>query len=103
LRRKQGRARRGQHASVVVPSGRGRNISIAAAMNVEGFIHHRVHIGAYNSSLIIEFLGQLFATLQARGRQNCWIISDNVRFHHTNRAIYIRLSKVPWTPSIYLH
>jgi transposase len=87
LRRRQGRAMRGQHASVTVPNNRGRNISIAAAMSEDGFIHHRVQVGAYNAMLFIDFLGELFVKLRENERYGCWIVLDNVRFHHTEAVL----------------
>jgi hypothetical protein len=84
LRRTHGRARRGQLASMVVPNGRGRNISIAAAMSEDGFLYHKINMGAYNAVLFMAFLEELFVVLQQHGRSVCWIVLDNVRFHHTS-------------------
>jgi transposase len=83
LRRRQGRAMRGSRALLTVPNSRGRNISVAAAMSEDGFLHHKVRLGAYNAVFFIEFLGELFQKLQQMGRHGCWLVLDNVRFHHT--------------------
>ena len=82
LRRRHGRAISGHRAAVVVANSRGRNISICAAMSGDGFIHHLQQFGGFNSDLFCDFLTSLFAILHARGRVNCWIVLDNVRFHH---------------------
>ena len=82
LRRKYGRARRGHNATVVVPNGRGRNISVCAAMSEEGFLHEMLQPGAYTAERFCVFLGELFDCLGSRGRSQCWIVLDNVRFHH---------------------
>jgi transposase len=82
LRRRHGRARVGQRVNLVVPTNRGRNISICAAMSADGFIAHRVQLGAYNAALFCDFLEILFVRLREVGRINCRIVLDNVRFHH---------------------
>jgi transposase len=86
LRRKFGRARRGARASITVANGRGRNISICAAMSEEGFLHERLRPGAYNGDEFCIFLVELFAVLERLRRSHCWIILDNVRFHHSASA-----------------
>jgi len=87
LRRRFGRARRGEHATVIVPNSRGRNISVCAAMSEEGLIYDTIRPGAYNAVAYCEFLTGLFEKLQERGRTNCWIVMDNVRFHHCSIVI----------------
>jgi transposase len=83
LRRKFGRARKGELATVTVANGRGRNISLCAAMSEEGFLLDRLKPGAYNAEEFILFLQELFEVLTRLGRDNCWIICDNASFHHT--------------------
>jgi transposase len=82
LRRKFGRARRGERASLAVANGRGQNISICAGMSEEGFLYDDIRPGAFNGEHFCTFLSGLFDVLQRLGRSNCWIILDNVRFHH---------------------
>ena len=82
IRRKYGRSRRGEHATITVPNGRGRNISACAAMSEEGFLYEVLRPGAYNAEAFCVFLEGLFALLTRMGRSNCWIVLDNVRFHH---------------------
>jgi hypothetical protein len=65
-----------------VANSRGSNISVCAAMSCEGFLHERLRPGAYNATSFCEFLNELFVKLCAGGRSQCWLIMDNVRFHH---------------------
>jgi hypothetical protein len=88
LRRRFGRARRGQHATLAVANNRGQNISVCAAMSEEGFLYEILRPGAFNGEHFCGFLTGLFALLDRMGRANCWIILDNVRFHH---SISVRL------------
>jgi transposase len=87
LRRKFGRARKGERASIEVANSRGRNISVCAAMSQEGFLYERLKPGAYNSGEFCIFLRELFVLLTARRRTACWIILDNVRFHHSQAVV----------------
>jgi transposase len=83
LRRKYGRARRGERASIEVANARGHNISVCAAMSEDGFLHEYLRPGAFNATHFCNFLTELFEKLRQMGRENCWIILDNVRFHHS--------------------
>lgn len=82
LRRKHGRARNGERATVTIPNNRGQNQSICAAMSSEGFLHQSQISGAFNALRFCEFLESLFAILASQERSACWIVLDNVRFHH---------------------
>jgi transposase len=82
LRRKHGRARIGQRATITVPNNRGQNQSVCAAMSSEGFLHYSHISGAFSATRFCEFLESLFIILRSQGRSACWIILDNVRFHH---------------------
>jgi transposase len=83
LRRKYGRARRGERASIEVANSRGQNISVCAGMSEDGFLHEFLRPGAFNAIHFCDFLTELFEKLREMGRENCWIILDNVRFHHS--------------------
>jgi transposase len=83
LRRRFGRARRSDRASIAVANSRGRNISVCAAMSEEGFLYERLRPGAYNTDEFCIFITELFESLARIGRIRCWIILDNVRFHHS--------------------
>jgi transposase len=82
IRRSMGRSLRRQRATVTVPNSRGRNISVAAAMSAEGLIYHQTQFGAFNSQLFADWITNLGVILANRGRRNCWLVLDNVRFHH---------------------
>jgi transposase len=82
IRRKYGRSRRGERANVIVASSHGQNLSICAAMSEEGFLYDRICPGAYSAEHFCTFLEELFEHLCERGRGPCWIVLDNVRFHH---------------------
>ena len=55
---------------------------MCAAMSCEGFLHERLHPGAYNAESFCEFLQELLEILRNMERSHCWLILDNVRFHH---------------------
>jgi hypothetical protein len=82
LRRKFGRSRRGDWASLTVANNRGRNISVCAAMSNEGFLHEVLRPGVYTAQTFCLFLCELFVVLHDMGRSNCWLVLDNVKFHH---------------------
>jgi transposase len=82
LCQKFGRSRAGSQASLTVANNRGRNISVCAAMSNEGFLHEVLRPGAYTAETFCAFLQELFLILHNMGRSNCWLIVDNVRFHH---------------------
>jgi hypothetical protein len=84
LRRKYGRARRGHHASITVANSRGQNISVCAAMSEDGFLYEFLRPGAYNAQHFCTFLTGLFEVLREMGKDNCWIVLDNARFHHSD-------------------
>lgn len=82
LRRGQGRSRLGIRVSTVVPTIRGRNLTLLAAMNNERIIFFKVFQGACNSEKFIEFLGELDMVLVNRYAitDGC-IYMDNARPH----------------------
>jgi len=82
LRRKYGRARKGDRASIVVSNSRGRNISVCAAMSEDGLLHELLRPGSFNAEHFCHYLEGLFVILCELGRSECWIILDNARFHH---------------------
>jgi len=82
VRRTCGRSRRGERASITVANGRGHNVSVCAAMSEEGFLHEKLRPGAYNAEEFCVYLRELFTILVQMGRRECWLILDNVPFHH---------------------
>lgn len=86
VRRHFGRARKGKHACLVVPNNKGSNISVCAAMSCEGLILKDVSFEPYNSVKFEEFMKRLCDYLHFRGLYGCWLVCDNVRFHHSKRV-----------------
>ncbi len=78
----------GQRAVVNVPGQRGGNITLCAAISVQGVLHHHATLGPYNTGQIIAFLDALHAVVQDRPQQPRFVfIWDNVSFH---RAALVR-------------
>lgn len=91
-RRRRGRNVMGKRATVDVPGQRGANITMCAAISVDGLQLHKAIIGPYNSARLIVFLDELFERLSAereQERQNApvyVIVWDNVAFHHSRQV-----------------
>ncbi|KII61947.1 hypothetical protein RF11_06956 [Thelohanellus kitauei] len=66
MRTWHGRSKIGSPAIHVLPNLRSRNISICAALNVDGMLLHKWHDG--------EFIRDLF--------EHATIVMDNISFHH---------------------
>ncbi|XP_049908273.1 uncharacterized protein LOC126395121 [Epinephelus moara] len=92
-RRRRGRNIIGQRAIVGVPGQRGGNITMCAAINHHGVLHRHVHLGAYNTDMLLAFLDDLHEQLVPPDhtddpqRINYVVIWDNVSFH---RALLVR-------------
>lgn len=92
-KRRRGRNVIGQRAIVEVPGQRGGNITMCAAMNHHGILHHHAHLGAYNTARLLAFLDGLHDLLIPPGRMDVphrihyIVIWDNVSFH---RAALVR-------------
>ena len=52
-------------------------------MSEDGFLYEVLRAGAFNGDHFCGFLTGLFAILGRMARSDCWIILDNVRFHHS--------------------
>ncbi|XP_073704232.1 uncharacterized protein [Garra rufa] len=86
--RRRGRNVVGQRAVVNVPGQRGGNITLCAAISVQGVLHHHATLGPFNTEQIIAFLDALHAVVQERPEQPRFVIIwDNVSFH---RAALVR-------------
>ncbi|RXN12035.1 insertion element IS630 putative 39 kDa -like protein [Labeo rohita] len=59
----------GQWAVVNVPGQRSGNITLCAAISVQGDLHHHATLGPYNTGQIIAFLDALHAVVQDRPEQ----------------------------------
>lgn len=82
LRRGKGRSRRGRRAFVEVPQ-QGHNLSVCAAMDINGPIYHRKQYASYDSDSFVSFLEELVPKLPTiAGKENI-LVMDNVAFHKT--------------------
>lgn len=111
-RRRRGRNVIGQRAIVHVPGQRGGNITMCAAMNHHGIIHHHSLLGPYNSALLLAFLDALHDILVPDGdvfgppQINYVIVWDNVSFHRaavvrqwfTDHPLFTTLYLPPYSP-----
>ncbi|XP_038586379.1 uncharacterized protein LOC119911548 [Micropterus salmoides] len=91
-RRQRGRNIIGQRAITEVPGQRGGNITLCAAMGLEGLVHRQAVLGSYNTQRLLTFLEELKDILLDRQQHHPGpehpiyvIIWDNVRFHRTNQ------------------
>lgn len=91
-RRQRGRNIIGQRAITEVPGQRGGNITLCAAMGLEGLVHRHAVLGSYNTQRLLTFLEELKDILLDRQQHHPGpahhiyvIIWDNVRFHKTNQ------------------
>ncbi len=86
--RRRGRNVIGQRAVVNVPVQRGGNITLCAAISVQGVLHHHATLVPYNTGQIIAFLDAIHAVVQDRPQQPGFVVIwDNVGFH---RAALVR-------------
>lgn len=91
-RRRRGRNIIGQRAITEVPGQRGGNITLCAAMGMEGLVHRHAVLGSYNTQRLLTFLEELKDILLDRQQHHprlahhmYVIIWDNVRFHKTHQ------------------
>ena len=83
LRKTCARSRIGLRANIVLPTIRGRNITLIAAINSENVIHYKiVSDGTCNSAKFGEFLSELVQILNNDSRyKGSWLILDNAQIH----------------------
>lgn len=81
-RRNYGRSPVGQPAVISTPTQRGNNLSICAAIGVDGVRHYRTKIGAYNTGEFLIFLNELYPKIEEP--TNAAFLMDNVKFHHSH-------------------
>ncbi|KII60828.1 hypothetical protein RF11_14809 [Thelohanellus kitauei] len=77
-----GRSKIGSPAIYVVPNLRSSNISIIAAMNVNGMLLHKWHDQAFNRDLFGYYFDELLEKIRALNIEHATIVMDNVSFHH---------------------
>ena len=87
LRRSKARSKINTPARVTVPTVRGRNVSLIAAINIRGIVFkHIIAHSNVNSLIFIEFLRQLFQKLSDENIERAWLVLDNVRLHKTRQV-----------------
>ncbi|KII70776.1 hypothetical protein RF11_02538 [Thelohanellus kitauei] len=82
MRTSHGRSKIGSPAIHVVPNLRSRNISICAAMNVNGMLLHKWHDRATNRNLSGNYVNELLEYIGTVKIEQTTIVMDNLSFHH---------------------
>lgn len=84
LRRSCARSRVNTPACVTIPTVRGRNVSLIAAININGIIFKEIISNSnVNSNIFCEFLRNLFVKLEEYDIEASWLILDNASIHKT--------------------
>lgn len=105
LRRRKGRSKIGTSATINAPGARGNNLSVCAAIDINGPIYHKFKLNAFNQDHFIAFLTELKEKLDVN---KCnYLVFDNVAFHKTaqvqnflkeNSLKFLFLP--PWSPML---
>jgi len=105
LRRGRGRSRIGTPATITTPGSRGNNLSVCAAIDINGPIHYFAKYHAFNQEDFIGFLSALSEKLNTSIKNV--LIFDNVAFHKTSRVqAFLRENNLqfmflpPWSPML---
>jgi len=70
----------GTNATTNVPTNRGCNVSVIAAIGINGLLAVNIITGSFNATLLVDYLtNNLFPVLPT----NAVVIMDNARFHHS--------------------
>ncbi|KAJ8395943.1 hypothetical protein AAFF_G00026510 [Aldrovandia affinis] len=91
IKRKRGRNIIGQRVTVNVPGQREGNITICAAISMNGVVVHNVVLGPYNTARLLRFLDSLNDTLIPQEEQDLEgpelmkfvVVWDNIHIHHS--------------------
>ena len=88
LRRKFARSKSNTRANVVIPTVRGRNVTLIAAINNECALHYKIITDTTcNSVKFCDFLKELLDIIsQDDTMKECWIILDNAQIHKTKEV-----------------
>lgn len=106
-RRRFGRSRVGTSATITVPTQRGNNLSICAAISLRGVIHFRSKFLAYNQHEFVAFLNEMLDRLDKDKKYI--VVMDNAMFHHTrlvqewfdkNRTVCKQMFLPPYSPML---
>ena len=88
LRRRFARSRLGTRAPTVVPTIRGRNVTLILAASSSRIIHYKIiDDSTCNRTIFANFCEELIAIIEGDSHlHNCLIIADNATIHKTNEA-----------------
>ena len=85
LRKGCGRSKAGERVRITIPTIRGRNITLLAAINCEEVFHFKIFTGSCNSEIFIEFIAELKEKILGTvDSEKYCIIMDNARAHCSN-------------------
>jgi len=84
LTRTRARAPRGVRAKVIEPFERGQNMSTIAALGLRGVCAPMMIEGALNTEVFDLYVEHMLIPVL---REGDWVLLDNVKFHHSPRAI----------------
>jgi len=84
MRRNYGRCLKGSRVSVVVPTIRGRNVTLLSAINGKGVVHFKILLGNCNGDVFAEFLKELDEKLVVNlNIDDATIFMDNASPHRS--------------------
>lgn len=83
LRRQQGRSKKGTRANVIIPTIRGRSVSLISSIGVLGMHHSKIiDNGTVNANIFADYITELCQYLYDNcSMRNVCIILDNARIH----------------------
>lgn len=100
VRRGIGRSYIGTPATITTPTQRGNNLSICAALSLEGIVYYRTKYLAFNNVEFVKFLDELSAKFIADRKYV--LIMDNAAFHHHQNVVNWFTERSPRIALIYL-
>lgn len=85
LHRAQARSKKGTRAKIILPTIRGRNVTLIAAMSSSGILHTKIIDGSTcNGQKFNTFIEDLVSLLHENADMNgAWFIMDNAKIHKT--------------------
>ena len=72
---------RNSKCSVVVPNSKGNNVSVIAAIDINGLLAYKVKIGSFNSESFVDFINNELPCIPKQQRK--FLIKDNASIHKT--------------------
>ena len=85
MRRNYGRSHRGTRVNFTVPTIRGRNVTLLAAISAVKIVHYKIFVGSCTSEIFRSFLAELdLIMVEQLGITDGCIFMDNARAHTAN-------------------